>query len=121
MKCVKCGKEHGMGVEEIGKFTHIDVCRDCLFERCYVAEVREQVKMSEWINVNDGLPESHDYVLVAINSQGTGEPKPINIARRIGYVWEFLGLIDGAYMDISYPMDPEDITHWMPLPAPPLK
>lgn len=73
----------------------------------------------KWIRYNDRPPEPYDYVLVAVDSKGTGEPKPVNIARWFNGEWEFLNGSMGAWMDISYEMDAEDITHWMELPDAP--
>lgn len=54
--------------------------------------------MSEWISVEDELPEINDYYLVA------GEDIDSEICRfLIGLGWQ----------------DDFDITHWMPLPEPP--
>ena len=85
--------------------------------------------MTEWIKVADRLPELYDFVLVCANFQGTGKPKPIQIARRYiagvnGEQWEFCNEdrligVQGAWMDIEYGMDYKDISHWMPLPPPP--
>ena len=85
--------------------------------------------MNEWIKCSERLPNLYDFVLVCANFQGTGEPKPIQIARRSGgwadnECWEFVNTIQrnnvtGAWMDIEYPMNMDDITHWMPLPEPP--
>jgi Protein of unknown function (DUF551) len=79
--------------------------------------------MNEWIPVTRSLPNQYDFVLVLADNQGTNEPKPIAIARINSYrTWEFLdkaSLISasGAYMDIEYDIDYDDITHWMPLPS----
>jgi hypothetical protein len=78
----------------------------------------------EWIKVTDYLPELFDYVLVYAKFKGTNEPCPISIARYNEKEWEFVNSSPwmpnyGAYMDIEYPMDHDDITHWMPLPKPP--
>ena len=57
----------------------------------------------EWININDELPHSQDFYLVS------GE-------YLVMAYWngEYFGLkIDGVDRQIS------DVTHWMPLPAPP--
>ena len=76
-----------------------------------------------WINVKDRLPDVYDFVLVLADNQGTGEPKPINIARLDNHKnWEFCNKAPGmphygAYMDIEYPMDIDHITHWAELPA----
>ncbi len=83
-----------------------------------------------WISVKEKLPELYDYVLVVADYKGTGEPKPIHIARlerEIG--WAFLGFtaedswspVNGAWSDIEYDLTSEDITHWMPLPNPPME
>ncbi len=80
----------------------------------------------KWISVKERLPDFYDYVLVLADNPGTNEPKPISIARvRIqDEKWEFCEGKDpewvyGAYMDIEYSIEKNDITHWMPLPQPP--
>lgn len=85
--------------------------------------------MTEWIKCSDQMPELYDFVLVCASFQGTGEPKPIQIARRCNLGgneegWEFcneapLVGVQGAWMDIEYGMDVDDITHWATLPLPP--
>jgi hypothetical protein len=89
------------------------------------------MKMNEWIKCSERMPELYDFVLVCANFQGTGKTKPIQIARRTFYnnedskieYWDFCGWIcseiDGACMDLVYPMARNDITHWLPLPKPP--
>lgn len=77
-----------------------------------------------WINAKDRLPDLYNFVLVFANNQGTDEPKPFSIARWNGTEWEFINhdiLMPnyGAWMDIEYDMDSDDITHWMPLPEAP--
>ena len=81
---------------------------------------------NNWINIKEKQPHVYDFVLVCADNKGCGEPKPITIARHNGNEWEFLDkqpLIStyGAYMDIEYPIDKDDITHWMKLPSPPIK
>ncbi len=77
-----------------------------------------------WIKVEDQLPELYDFVLVFADNKGSDEPKPIAIARLVNEygLWDFLGTQPqdsvGAYMDIEYGIDSDDITHWMPLPKP---
>jgi len=78
----------------------------------------------EWISVKDKLPELYDFVLVFADNQGTNEPKPFSIARWESEKWEFINHSPlmpnyGAYMEMEYNMDSEDVTHWMPLPQPP--
>ncbi len=79
----------------------------------------------EWISVKDRLPELYDFVLVLADNPGTNEPKPIAISRLKMCGWEFLHTNDmwthGVYMDITYNIDLDDITHWMHLPSPPPK
>ena len=77
----------------------------------------------KWISVKDRLPDAYTFVLVCANFQGTGEPKPINISRFALTKWEFLSGHEevGAWSDIEYGMDINDITHWMPLPKSPEK
>ena len=52
-KCIKCGKEHGMVVEEMrtGTQSPIKYCKDCLFSGCvykvdsqYYAKLEENMK-----------------------------------------------------------------------------
>ena len=74
--------------------------------------------LNEWIKCCDRLPELFDFVLVFADNKGTGEPKPISIARWEGDKWIFLGTLEeGAWMDIEYSMETEDITHWMKFPS----
>lgn len=82
----------------------------------------------EWISVKDRLPIVYDFVLVCANNRGTSEPRPMSIARihtyLDGYVWDFLGHTgenwhQGAYLDIEYGMESDNVTHWTPLPKPP--
>ena len=105
MKCHKCGDGF-----------LIETCEDC-------------DPIPQWVKCSDRMPEPYDFVLVCANFQGTGEPRPIQIARRCKNGvnqegWEFCNkapLIgcQGAWMDIEYGMDCDDITHWMSLPKPP--
>ncbi len=80
----------------------------------------------EWVSINDKLPEPYDFVLVFAHTKGTNEPKPISLARLIpgGTNWQFLseykdGSGAGVYQDLEWPVEREDITHWMSLPKPP--
>lgn len=78
--------------------------------------------MSEWISVKDKLPES--YVFVLVFEKRIHEPSPISIARWEGISWNGLGAIDGEhnsfYSDLFWDMNWKHITHWMPLPEPPI-
>ena len=79
--------------------------------------------MDSWISVKDKLPDEYDFVLVIAYNNGTGEPKPISIARiDDDSEWDFCNRdacmsCYGAWMDIEYIMHVDDITHWMPLPS----
>lgn len=60
----------------------------------------------EWISVEDRLPKLYQGVLV--------------------YTWNGLNNVcwygdDNSWHSESYVYDPEDVTHWMPLPAPPIE
>ncbi len=71
----------------------------------------------KWISVEDSLPAYYDYVLVYAKMPGTGEPCPISIARYIPEdCWEMLYDEQGAYMDMSYEISNDTITHWMTFP-----
>jgi hypothetical protein len=77
----------------------------------------------EWIDIKEKLPHSYSYVLVLSLNPGA-EPKPISIAMLVEKSrWTFLGAsadenwVYGAWSDITYPMDVDDITHWLPLPT----
>ena len=78
----------------------------------------------EWIAIKDRFPNIYNNVLVFADNKGTGEPKPYSIAMWIGDKWDFINHCPtmpnyGAYQDIGYNMDSEDVTHWMPLPEEP--
>lgn len=47
--CKKCGKSHGMGIEEMntGIITPIDVCYDCRWNSNYIAEKTIQPVLQE--------------------------------------------------------------------------
>lgn len=74
----------------------------------------------EWISVKDRLPQAYDYVLIYAKRPGTGEPCPVGIARHDSTTWEPLESLIGAYSDVEWEYDIDEITHWMPLPAPPI-
>lgn len=77
-----------------------------------------------WIKCSDKMPELYIYVLVFADNKVLGDIKPYCIARWNGDRWGFvnadpLETCCGAWVDIEYPMDTDDVTHWMPLPKPP--
>jgi hypothetical protein len=77
-------------------------------------------KMTEWISVNDRLPEDYEYVLVYAKTPGTSQPCPISFARQYKRNWEMLNLSSEcnsvACGDMAWFMSEDEITHWMPLP-----
>jgi len=77
-----------------------------------------------WIDVNNQLPDLYEFVLVFADNQGSNEPKPVSLARLLpGKMnWQFMCEYNdtsggGVYQDIEWPMEVEDITHWMPIPS----
>lgn len=61
-----------------------------------------------WIPVTERMPKYFEHVLLNIPSE-----KPFNTVHE-GYLEK-----DGAWNIRMYRCDPEDVTHWMPLPEPP--
>lgn len=78
-----------------------------------------------WLNIEHYLPKDYEYVLVYAKMPGTGEPCPISIARHHHNKWEMLNHSPQsnavACGDLTWEMDEENITHWMPIPPPPKK
>lgn len=64
--------------------------------------------MSEWISVNDRLPELQTYVLVVVDL-GNND-LVVTIGSRSGNTGEFRH---------NYRVMGSTVTHWMPLPEPP--
>jgi hypothetical protein len=46
--CKKCGKSHGMGIEnmETGEITPIDLCNKCLWSGYSVKSIKEQIHLT---------------------------------------------------------------------------
>lgn len=70
--------------------------------------------MSEWISVEDGLPEEDDYVLAYVCVGINDKEFQIEV--------ESIGEHPNAW--VGHPNKPENkcnwyVTHWMPLPQPP--
>jgi hypothetical protein len=78
----------------------------------------------EWISVKDRLPEDYTFVLVYSHMPGESEPCPITIARWNTEEWETLCNENQnnacASGDLFRSTESEEITHWMPLPKPPV-
>lgn len=73
-------------------------------------------RQSEWISVDERLPDNHRTVLVACKGITVGGAAPIAVGSYGGGHW-FLADAEGTlyltkYMHIV-------VTHWMPLPEPP--
>ena len=62
--------------------------------------------MSEWISVKDRLPDPAKYVLISQRRDGVC----------VGYLMNKYGT---WWKTPDGPVSTKDITHWMPLPAPP--
>ena len=71
-----------------------------------ITSLKEQLAEREWVSVEDELPRSGDYLVVADVSFGIGDK--IYQAMVAGY----------EDMDERWLID-EPVTHWMPLPSPP--
>ncbi len=52
--CSKCGKPHGMVLENriIGETEDIDVCHGCLFDGCKINIITEQITLEECENLD---------------------------------------------------------------------
>ncbi len=98
---------------------HKDCCRS---HDCYVEEDCRTLynvgyrKQSEWISVEERLPENYGPVLVACEGLTIGGAAPIAIGSYGGGFWS-LADADGTcyltkYMRVV-------VTHWMPLPEAP--
>jgi hypothetical protein len=90
-------------------------------ESCFNKQGNE---IMDWISIKERLPDLYSNVLVFADNKGTNEPKPYSIAMWIGDKWDFINHSPpmpnyGAWQDIGYNMDSEDVTHWMHLPNPP--
>lgn len=80
---------------------------------------QEPLHVMEWISVEDEKSPAMDYVLVFEKKFGTNEPSPISIARWTRHKYQCLFEDRAAYMDLTWEIEVENITHWMPLPEPP--
>ena len=66
------------------------------------------VTVQEWISVKDRLPEPFVYVLVHMPNE-----KP-SLTVREGFITR-----DGIWHSALYDREPDEVTHWMPLPEMP--
>lgn len=78
--------------------------------RAYLAGATEALA-SQWISVDDELPEEEQFVLVAIET---------NTNHRCAYAWYYI-LSDSTIRWYSYDdtFHLDKITHWMRIPEPP--
>ncbi len=72
----------------------------------------------KWISVKDKLPSSWEYVLVC--EVAKCGPSVISVACHAKIQWNHLYGEEGCYEDKECVIDMENITHWMPLPWPPV-
>lgn len=105
-----------------------EIIDDCTVRGCRTLETRckdcgRLVSTADfkdaWISVKDKLPEMYEYVLVFAQMPGTNEPCPISIARYDSKKWEFFNDDSNnacACGDLTWNIESEEITHWMPLP-----
>ena len=88
-------------------------CGDCGAENCFIYRAADHliahgVMVQEWIPVSERLPEPFVSVLVHMPLE---EPCP---TVREGYITR-----DGIWHSALYDREPDEVTHWMPLPTPP--
>lgn len=70
----------------------------------------------EWISVKDGVPEARSYVLVKIKNSGIwGAFYKYWGDESLGNEWDL-----PRYDCDAFNWENEEITHWMPLPEPPM-
>lgn len=81
-----------------------------------------------WISVEHELPDEYQFVLVYAITKDVNEPNSMAIARLISSFkendWDILSKYPdrsgiGACEDLEWPINENEITHWMPLPNPP--
>ena len=74
------------------------------------------VPKSEWISVEERLPENYGSVLVACEGTTIGGTAPIAIRSYGGGFWSLVDADGTAYLtEYMHAV----VTHWMPLPEPP--
>ena len=69
----------------------------------------------KWISVDEGLPETNDWVLVWYRDKDGDYFPTVGKYNSRGNYW----ITDADDSEAAYP--PDKITHWMPLPEPPHK
>jgi hypothetical protein len=74
-----------------------------------ITKCKEALQQSQWVSVEDRLPELHKRVSIATTDYD-GDPVT-SIAHWNG---------DAGFLVVNGQKDP-DVTHWMPLPTPPAK
>lgn len=78
--------------------------------------LQELIKQSEWISVDERLPDNHRAVLVACEGLTIGGYAPIAIGSYGGGFWSLADADGTAYLTKYMRCT---VTHWMPLPEPP--
>jgi len=71
--------------------------------------------MSEWISVNDDLPQNGVYVLALERVPNPSSYLSIDL---IPWVFQARFYRSNGW-EVKYKQDAPIVTHWMPLPAPP--
>ena len=85
------------------------------YKAAYIAEHDariEEIKRHKWISVKERLPETDDFVIVAVLDERGDTPYQYT---------DFGWYLDAARCWIVNAEQRRDITHWMPLPEPPME
>ena len=89
--------------------------------------------MSNWISVNDIMPEEGTKVIIVRDVRKWSSKRPITISiADVGYLDEMTRIggpnsltgytnIKGIYFSVPAILHPESVTHWQPLPEAPNK
>ena len=73
-----------------------------------------------WISVKEQMPFTYDFVIVLASYLPSLQPPTYSIGRYTGKKWQMLNEQGyGAGGDLFWPLEEDEITHWMPLPEPP--
>lgn len=88
---------------------------NCQRHKQVLGSGRETGELSEWISVEEGLPDNRKYVLICL-----GKKTVEGYLDRYGENQERLMWFTSRFAPEGYTNGyVEGVTHWMPLPAPP--
>ena len=110
VRCDECTNNHEVGCEPEERTKDCQMCIDtlALIERLEAERDAALAKVQKWISVEERLPEPFVSVLVQMPGE---EPHP---TVREGFITH-----DGIWFAGHFKRDPDEVTHWMPLPEPP--